>query len=95
MQKTWFVTGASRGFGAEIAKAAVRSEDRVVATARKPAALLDRLGPDGGQLISVELDVTDAAQVLWEGLVGANSKDGPGEKDHQPKLMRYSAPFKD
>jgi NAD(P)-dependent dehydrogenase (short-subunit alcohol dehydrogenase family) len=62
MQKTWFVTGASRGFGAEIAKAAVRSGDRVVATARKPAALLDRLGPDGGQLISVELDVTDAAQ---------------------------------
>jgi NAD(P)-dependent dehydrogenase (short-subunit alcohol dehydrogenase family) len=62
MQKTWFVTGASRGFGAEIAKAAVRSGDRVVATARKPAALVDRLGPDGGQLISVELDVTDAAQ---------------------------------
>jgi len=62
MQKTWFVTGASRGFGAEIAKAAVRSGDRVVATARKPAALVDRLGPDGGQLMSVELDVTDAAQ---------------------------------
>jgi len=39
MQKTWFVTGASRGFGAEIAKAAVRSGDRVVATGRKRTAV--------------------------------------------------------
>jgi NAD(P)-dependent dehydrogenase (short-subunit alcohol dehydrogenase family) len=62
MQKTWFVTGASRGFGAEIAKAAVRSGDRVVATARKRTALVDGLGPDSGQLMSVELDVTDASQ---------------------------------
>jgi len=62
MQKTWFVTGASHGFGAEIAKPAVRSEDRVVATARKRTALVDGLGPDSGQLMSVELDVTDAAQ---------------------------------
>jgi len=55
MQKTWFVTGASRGFGAEIAKAAVRSGDRVVATGRKRTALIDGLGPESGQLISVEL----------------------------------------
>src|SRR5262245_25565709 len=62
MQKTWFVTGASRGFGAEIAKAALRSGDRVVATARKRTVLVDGLGPDSGQLMSVELDVSDAAQ---------------------------------
>jgi NAD(P)-dependent dehydrogenase (short-subunit alcohol dehydrogenase family) len=62
MQKTWFVTGASRGFGAEIAKAAVRSGDRVVATARKRTALVDGLGPDSDQLMSVELDVTESAQ---------------------------------
>lgn len=62
MQKTWFVTGASRGFGVEIAKAALRSGDRVVATARKRAALVDSLGPDSGPFISLELDVTDAAQ---------------------------------
>jgi NAD(P)-dependent dehydrogenase (short-subunit alcohol dehydrogenase family) len=62
MQKTWFVTGASRGFGVEIAKAAIRSGDRVVATARKRTALVDELGPDSGQLMSVELDVTNAAQ---------------------------------
>jgi NAD(P)-dependent dehydrogenase (short-subunit alcohol dehydrogenase family) len=62
MPKTWFVTGASRGFGAEIAKAAVRSGDRVVATARKRSALVDGLGPDNDQLMSVELDVTNATQ---------------------------------
>src|SRR4029077_624825 len=48
--------------GVEIAKAAVRSGDRVVATARKRTALVDGLGPDSGQLMSVELDVTNAAQ---------------------------------
>ena len=62
MQKTWFVTGAGRGFGAEIAKAAVRSGDRVVATGRKRTALIDGLGPESGKLMSVELDVTDAEQ---------------------------------
>src|SRR5262249_17789402 len=62
MQKTWFVTGASRGFGAEIAKAAMRSGDRVVATARRRTALVEGLGQDSDQLMSVELDVIDAAQ---------------------------------
>src|SRR5215471_10437114 len=62
MQKTWFITGASRGFGAEIARAAVRAGDRVVATARKRTALVESLGPDSDQFMSVELDVTDAVQ---------------------------------
>jgi NAD(P)-dependent dehydrogenase (short-subunit alcohol dehydrogenase family) len=62
MQKTWFVTGAARGFGAEIAKAVVKSGDRVVATGRKRTALVKGLGPENDQLMSVELDVTDAAQ---------------------------------
>jgi NAD(P)-dependent dehydrogenase (short-subunit alcohol dehydrogenase family) len=34
----------------------------VIASARKRAALVDGLGPDSDQLMSVELDVTDAAQ---------------------------------
>lgn len=32
--KTWLITGASRGFGAEIAKAALAAGDTVIATAR-------------------------------------------------------------
>jgi NAD(P)-dependent dehydrogenase (short-subunit alcohol dehydrogenase family) len=58
MQRTWFITGASRGFGAEIAKAAIRAGDRVVATARRRSAVAEALGPDDAQLLSVELDVT-------------------------------------
>jgi NAD(P)-dependent dehydrogenase (short-subunit alcohol dehydrogenase family) len=62
MQKTWFITGAGRGLGAEIAKAALRAGDRVVAAGRQRAAVSDRLGPDSERLLSVELDVNNEAQ---------------------------------
>ena len=62
MQKTWFITGAGRGLGAEIAKAALRAGDRVVAAGRQRAAVSDRLGPDSDRLLSVELDVNNEAQ---------------------------------
>jgi NAD(P)-dependent dehydrogenase (short-subunit alcohol dehydrogenase family) len=63
MQKTWFITGASRGLGADIAKAALRAGDRVVATGRQREAVVAKLGADNEQLLSVALDVTDEAQV--------------------------------
>ena len=62
MSKTWFITGASRGLGAEIATAALKAGDRVVATARQRAAVSDALGPDSDRLLSLSLDVTEAAQ---------------------------------
>jgi NAD(P)-dependent dehydrogenase (short-subunit alcohol dehydrogenase family) len=62
MPKTWFITGATRGLGLEIAKAALRAGDRVVATGRKRIAVAERLGPDSESLLSAELDVTDASQ---------------------------------
>ena len=61
MPKTWFITGASRGLGVEVAKAAMRAGDRVVAAGRKRKAITESLGPDGDKLLSVELDVIDAA----------------------------------
>lgn len=39
MAKTWFVTGASRGFGALIVAEALTRGDNVVATARTPEAV--------------------------------------------------------
>ncbi|MDH4179041.1 MAG: SDR family NAD(P)-dependent oxidoreductase [Armatimonadota bacterium] len=63
MPRTWFITGASRGLGAEIAKAALRSGDRVVATGRKKEAVAGRLGVDSESLLSLGLDVTNPAQV--------------------------------
>ncbi|MBV8804044.1 MAG: SDR family NAD(P)-dependent oxidoreductase [Sinobacteraceae bacterium] len=63
MAKIWFITGASRGLGVEFAKAAMRAGDRVVATGRKVEAVTGALGPNTDQLLSVELDVTDKAQM--------------------------------
>jgi NAD(P)-dependent dehydrogenase (short-subunit alcohol dehydrogenase family) len=37
MKKTWFITGASRGFGRIGAEAALRRGDKVAATGRKLA----------------------------------------------------------
>ncbi|MFL6677839.1 MAG: SDR family NAD(P)-dependent oxidoreductase, partial [Burkholderiaceae bacterium] len=62
MSKTWFITGATRGLGADIAAAALKAGDRVVATGRQRAAVSDRLGPDTDRLLSLSLDVGDAAQ---------------------------------
>ncbi|MEU4173479.1 oxidoreductase [Streptomyces sp. NPDC026665] len=59
---TWFVTGASRGFGLEIARQALERGDRVVATARSPKAVEEALPEHGERLLAVELDVTNEAQ---------------------------------
>ncbi len=63
MERVWFVTGASSGFGLEISKAALSSGAKVVATVRKdPGQLSDLLGnpPD---LLSVVMDVTREEEV--------------------------------
>lgn len=56
--KTWFITGASRGFGLLIAKVALARGDNVVATARRPQAIVDALD-NHPQLLALPLDVTD------------------------------------
>jgi len=48
MPKTWFVTGATRGIGAEIARAALAAGDRVVATGRNPRNVEEAL--EGSQI---------------------------------------------
>ena len=57
----WFITGASRGFGLEIARAALERRDSVVAAARDPKVVEGALG-QREQLMAVELDVTDERQ---------------------------------
>ena len=63
MQKTWFITGASRGFGRIWAEAALKRCDRVTATARKLADVADLGGRFGDTVLPLALDVTDSAQV--------------------------------
>ena len=59
--KTWFITGASRGFGREWAIAALERGDSVAATARDTSTLDDLAAKYGDKLLPVQLDVTDRA----------------------------------
>jgi NADP-dependent 3-hydroxy acid dehydrogenase YdfG len=59
---TWFITGAARGFGLEIARQALDRGDNVVATARRPQRIIQALPGYGDRLLALALDVTDEAQ---------------------------------
>jgi NAD(P)-dependent dehydrogenase (short-subunit alcohol dehydrogenase family) len=59
-KKVWFVTGAGRGMGVDIAKAALAAGHAVVATARNTDTVTAALGQDE-DLLAVKLDVTDPA----------------------------------
>ena len=61
-QKTWFITGASRGLGLAVTKAVLEAGDKVVATVRSnPEALTAQFNNDN--LLVISLDVTQEAQV--------------------------------
>jgi NAD(P)-dependent dehydrogenase (short-subunit alcohol dehydrogenase family) len=64
MSKTWFITGASRGFGREWAIAALERGDTVAATARDTATLDDLVQQFGDKILPLQLDVTDRDAVL-------------------------------
>jgi NAD(P)-dependent dehydrogenase (short-subunit alcohol dehydrogenase family) len=59
MSKTWFLTGASRGFGREWAIAALERGDTVAATARDTSTLDDLVERFGDKILPLQLDVTD------------------------------------
>ena len=59
MAKTWFITGASKGFGREWAEAALERGDKVAATARNPETLDALVDAYGNSVLAIKLDVTD------------------------------------
>lgn len=61
MSKVWFITGATRGIGADIAKAALAAGDKVVATGRQKESVTRALG-SSEHLLALSLDVTDEQQ---------------------------------
>lgn len=61
-KRVWFITGASRGIGAEITKAALEAGDSVVATARDPKKISERFR-SSERLLPLALDVTDELSV--------------------------------
>ncbi len=56
-QKIWLITGAGRGLGADIAKAALAAGHAVVATGRDPKKVRAAIG-DHNDLLCLKLDVT-------------------------------------
>ena len=57
-KKVWFITGAGRGMGVEIAKAALAAGDAVVATGRDTDRVSKAIG-EAGDLLVVKLDITN------------------------------------
>jgi NAD(P)-dependent dehydrogenase (short-subunit alcohol dehydrogenase family) len=57
MSKVWFITGAGRGMGVDIAKAALAAGHEVVATGRNPDKVAEAVGKSANRLI-VKLDIT-------------------------------------
>jgi NADP-dependent 3-hydroxy acid dehydrogenase YdfG len=61
--KIWFITGASRGFGRVWTEAALQRGDKVAATARQLASLVDLTDKYGANVLTLALDVTNPEQV--------------------------------
>ena len=64
MARTWFITGASRGFGKEWSIAALERGDNVAATARNTSTLDDLVQQYGDKVLPVQLDVDDRDAVF-------------------------------
>src|SRR5438552_4778347 len=58
--KVWFITGAGRGMGLDIAKAALTAGHKVVATGRNTNRVIKAIG-EADNLLVVKLDVTSPA----------------------------------
>ena len=63
MNKTWFITRTSRGFGRIWAEAALARGDQVTAIARALADVADLVERFGDAVLPLALDVTNSAQV--------------------------------
>jgi NAD(P)-dependent dehydrogenase (short-subunit alcohol dehydrogenase family) len=59
VSKTWFITGASKGFGREWTEAALERGDQVAATARNLETLDALVETYGDAVLPIQLDVTD------------------------------------
>lgn len=60
-KKVWFITGAGRGLGVDIAKAVLAAGHSVVATGRNPDKVAQALG-QSADLLVVKLDITNPAE---------------------------------
>jgi nucleoside-diphosphate-sugar epimerase len=61
VSKVYFITGAGRGMGVDFARAALAAGHQVVATGRRPEAVVAAAGSHEN-LLAVTLDITNPAQ---------------------------------
>ncbi|WP_413532171.1 oxidoreductase [Empedobacter brevis] len=59
MNKVWFITGASSGFGKELAKLVLAKGDRAILTARRLEVLEEITSEYADQALAIQLDVTN------------------------------------
>jgi len=63
IQKVWFITGASKGFGLIFIKQLLEKGDMVAATSRSLSQLKDAAGTDNSNFLPIEMQLTDEQSV--------------------------------
>ena len=95
-KQVWLVTGAGRGMGVDIAKAALDAGNAVVATGRNPEKVSSVLGAHDDLLV-VALDVTDPASAgaavhAERGPVRPDRRAGQQRGQFQRRVLRGAHP---
>lgn len=62
-QKVWFITGASKGMGLEVAKTVLANGDKVIATSRNLKEQIENMGEASGNLLPLKVDITNEKEV--------------------------------
>lgn len=62
-QKVWFITGASKGMGLEVAKTILSKGDKVIATSRNLEEQIRNIGQPGDNFLPLKVDITNEAEV--------------------------------
>lgn len=62
-QKVWFITGASKGMGLEVAKTVLANGNKVIATSRSLDELIESMGEASENLLPLKVDITYEEEV--------------------------------
>lgn len=62
-QKVWFITGASKGMGLEVAKTVLANGGKVIATSRSLEEQIESIGEASENLLPLKLDITNEEEV--------------------------------
>lgn len=62
-RKVWFITGASKGMGLEIANAVLKNGDQVAATSRNLAELTTQISEQNENFLPLQVDITNDFEV--------------------------------